>query len=209
MRMLTAWSNVDVKTAPTLKPIALADVREHLNLETADAPDSYLNLLIDAAIARVDGGKEGIGYAMLRQSWTITLDDFGWSYPITLPGWPVVAITSIKYRNEDNEETTLAATAYKLITERTLAAVWPIDAGGEWDTWPEGITARPGHVVVEYTLGAAAVADVPADLKIALLMMVSQWYMAREGLVSQALSEVKGGGVEAILDKYRWGRTGS
>ena len=207
MRYQTSWSDVSVKTAPTLKPITLAEVRQHLNLETADAPDSYLNLLIDAAIARVDGGKDGIGYAMLRQSWLITLDDFSWSYPITLPGWPVVAVTSIKYRDDDNDETTLPSSDYKLIKERTVAEVWPVDADGEWDTWPDDRTARPGHVQVEYTLGASAAADVPADLRMALLMMVAQWYMAREGLVSQSLGEV-GCGVMALLNKYRWGVVG-
>ena len=198
------WNCVSVKTAASIKPLTLAEIREHLNLETADATDSYLTMLLDAAIARVDGGADGIGYAMLRQSWLLTMDDFGWERPITLLGWPVVGVTSIKYSDAGGMERTLPSSSYKVITTRTIAQAFPVGTDGTLDNWPSGLGVRPGHVQVEYTLGAASAGDVPADIRIALLMMIGKWYMAREGLVSQSLSEIDGG-VVGLLNKYRWG----
>ncbi|MCY4129019.1 MAG: hypothetical protein OXG15_07230 [Gammaproteobacteria bacterium] len=202
---MTDWNSVSVKTPPTLKPLVPADIRTHLNLGTADATDDYLNLLIDAAIAQVDGGADGIGYAMLAQTWLLTFDNFKWSSPIDLLGWPVNNLVSIKYaENEQSEIQTLNPNLYSLVKERTIAQVYPINTDGEWSYWPTDLDYRPGKVQVEYTLGAASAADVPADLKMALLMMIGKWFMAREGLVSMNLSEIPSGST-AILNKYRWG----
>ena len=198
------WNAVSVKTPPTQKPLTPSEVREHLRQDAADETDDYLNFLIDAAIAQVDGGQDGIGYAMLSQAWLLTFDDFNWYGPIELPGWPVKSVTSIKYTDNDGVEQTLAASKYELVKERTIAQIYPVNESGEWSHWPLDLDYRPGKVKVEYRLGETQVSKVPADLKMALLMMIGKWYMAREGLMQGSLSEIPSGS-SAILNKYRWG----
>ena len=307
------WSAVSVATAPTVKPLSLAELRTHLRLETADETDAYLTQLLDAAIAQVDG-PSGVGYAMLAQTWQMRMDGFNWRRwwrsEQVLPGHPVTGITSITYETGDGAERTVDAEPdadhnlvaadvsyaaagtrglagetlrlarsvetinfanpsgagsmsitlwmpahgsvrviygdpddesraepqaedlergrrwrvrwsgsawqeaedlgygvdhyHRLVKEGAVARVWPVTADGELSDWPSDLEHSPGHVWIKYTLGAASAAAVPADLKQALLMLVGQWYMAREGLISRSLSDPSIG-VGRILDKYRWG----
>lgn len=152
--------------------VSLAEAKAHLRVDGSDE-DALISSLIGAAVAHLDGAKGILGRCLLTQEWAWVSD--GFADEIALPLAPVESLDAIKYRDADGVEQTLDDTTYT--TSMTDGAVvqsadWPATAD------------RPDAVVIEFTAGYGAAADVPALIKAAILLMVGDMYNSRESVIT-------------------------
>ena len=183
------WTRITRTIAPATRVLTLTEVKTHLNV-THDDEDIYLTSLIDTATAMVDG-PAGIGLAMVHQSYRASADalDKTFSIPLT----PVSAITSITYLDSEGESVTVEPSTYRLDGDSKPARVF-LD---------EAITdAKAGTVKVTFVAGFGdEAADVPQDLRHALLMVLTGLYEGRDGMAPASLSELPYG-VRSIFARY-------
>jgi uncharacterized phiE125 gp8 family phage protein len=189
----------------TLLP--LDAVKAQLNV-LFDDDDPLIRALTEAAIARADACSGTLGRALLTQSWKATFRDFlcqgRWYYDgspiLRLPLGDLIALTSVKYYDTNNAQQTLAVTVYQAFSDESgpFVALKPLQQ------WPS-IYARADAVEVIWQAGyGPTAADVPADLRHGLLMLIAYWYENREtaSLSQLTLSEMPFA-TTALLEKYR------
>ena len=192
------WSNVSVIAPPTAYPVTLAEAKSVLAV-LHDDDDALIAGLIAAATDFIDG-PNGVGVAMMAQTWRYALDNFpdrgDWE-EIKLPGHGVTAVSSVTYVNTAGIETILDAAEYRLEANMEPARVYPVTS------WP-GADCRPGAVWVDYVLGAASPADVAEPLRVAVLHIVAHWFEHRNSVADVRMENVPMG-AHAILEKYKRG----
>lgn len=190
---MSDWTGVSVKTRPAEQPVTIEDVKARLRVDFDD-DDQVIAKLIAGAVARIDG-PDGIGVAMMQQTWRKSMDCFPCT--IRLPGWPVKDVTSITYVDQDGTTQTLAPAAYRVDYDSEPVRIEP--AYGT--SWPV-TRAVAGAVKVEYQLGEASADNVPADLIDAVCMLVAHRYENREAVLVGVAAQLLPMGVEHILAQY-------
>lgn len=182
-----------VVTPPASEPVTLVEAKAHLRLEGTD-DDTYVSALIQAARQHVE---EVCWRGVVTQTREAVLECFPDSDGVELPGGNLASITSVTYTDADGASQTLATSVYEADTVsvpgRMLLAYdqsWP-STRSQWDA-----------VRVRYVVGWA-VADVPAPLKQALLLLVSQLYEHRTPEVTGVSMGKVGFAVDALLSPYR------
>lgn len=180
--------------APDVTPVSLSDVKAQLRF-TASDEDAYLTALIAAAVAFVDG-EGALGRAMIAQKWGQSMQ-----YPagrVYLKMTPVTELTAVKYWDADNVQQTATLSDFRLVANGTWAYVEPIDGAA----WPTAFN-RPDAVTLEYMAGyGETAANVPADLRHALLLLISHWYQNREASSESAVQEIPLG-FEMLVNAHR------
>ena len=165
-------------TPPAATPITLCEVKAQARVEHDDE-DLLLQHYVDAATAWLDGPAGILGRCLVTQTWRAEVDAI--SGPIRLP-FPDTVIDS---------------------------AVFIDPAGGEMEhelaRQDQRLLLRPSFglgrpAAITFTAGYGAPADVPAAIRQAMLLLVTQWYEHRQ---------VTGTGtalpfaIEALLAPYR------
>lgn len=200
------WGSVVIKTKPSALPLAAADLRRRLRIEeTGDvdedaAENAFLGELIESGVAMIDG-PDGIGLAMMRQTWTLILDQF--ERVIRLPGSPIDGIAEVRYLDAGGTMKVVPASDYRLAKGAEPARVVPVP-GASWPACPSG----PGVIEIDYTLGAESADDVAPDLKTAIALNAGHLYEHREAVVQGGVTEVPLG-VSTILNRNRRHRVAS
>lgn len=184
------WTGVSISARPSAELISLAKLKRRLVVEHSD-DDELLADFLREAIARIDG-PDGIGVAMMRQTWRKSMDRF--PSCIVLPGAPVVGVKSIKYIDVEGVEQTLDASLYRVDVDSEPARVTPVQGA----CWP-AILCTFGAVKVEYDLGAETADKVPADLIAAACLLTAHRY-AHRGVVGE--TSALPFGVQWILDAH-------
>lgn len=161
---------VKIITAPS-QVISRADAKLHLRIDdiSGSHPD---DALVDALVTAAHGMAEHYtGYAIGSQTLELALDEFPSEspYAIELPRGKVTSITSLKYIDEDEVETTIASSNYTLDDYSIPCWLLPDD---DYD-WPTPLTAA-NVVKVRYVAG-----DLPAAVKSALLLTIGFLYENR------------------------------
>lgn len=186
------WSSVQVKTAGAL-PLTAADMRARLRIDDA-GEDGLLGDFLAAGASEIDG-PDGIGVAMMAQTWTRTLDS--WGGVIALPGWPVTAVSEIRYVDLAGDVQALDVAAnFRLVTGSHPARL--IAKPGV--ALPQ-VLAQAGVIEVDYTLGRTVAADVDPGLVTALALLVGHYYENREATAPGQVLEVPLG-ARHILDRF-------
>ena len=150
-------------------PFTLAEAKKHLRVDFDD-DDDLITIYADAAIAAVDGPNGMTKRPLMAQTWE---EDFA-AFPsgaITLPLTPVLSVASITYDDADGDSQTLDSSAYTVGT----TSVSPVDG------WPDGAA-----VTVQWRAGLA---ECPADIKAAVLLVLGHLYANRE-TVAESLEEL-------------------
>lgn len=178
--------------APGSTPVSVAEAKEHLRVDIGD-DDNLITAYIAAAVDHLDGWSGILGRALVTQSWRQDFARFGC---LRLPLGPVASITEIKYFDGDNAEQTLADSVYTHHSDAlgTYVALKPDHA------WPPTYS-RPDAVSVTYVAGSAP-ADVPGAIKVAIFLMVGNWYANREATTEAAMAELPVGAY-ALVSPYR------
>ncbi|MDX0275747.1 hypothetical protein GOC21_17655 [Sinorhizobium meliloti] len=195
---------VRVVEPPT--PIVTVDeVVNHL-VEVPTEDRSYVESLVLAATAWIDGPSGWLGRTLGVQTLEYTLDGFeveDCSDVILLPFEPLIDITSVVYVDDSGATVTMPPEDYVL----TLGGARPASDG----VWP-ATDDVPGAVKIRYRAGygkpdpgdpAKLVNDAPASIKVAIMMLVAQWYRYRETVAVGASVASLPFAVEALLSPYR------
>ena len=180
--------------APAIEPVTITEVKLHLRLATSAAlaaayttEDDLLGALIEAARSAAE---DFTRRALITQTWKAYLDS--WPSVIRLPFPPFQSITSI----------VVEGVAFTNFTESLEGIVKP--ASGS--TWPI-LSASPGAdpIVITWVAGYGdAAADVPAQIRQAVLLLIGHWYNNREATLIGVSGSSLPLAVEFLLNPFRW-----
>jgi uncharacterized phiE125 gp8 family phage protein len=166
---------------PVHLPLGLAEMRAHLHLQDIEGSDIDAELMafLRAAVAHIDGAAGWLGRQLINATWELKLNCFAW--PIIVPLPPLQSVISIKYRDDQGVEQTLASNLYQVAGIGSLgpAKIWP--AYGQ--RWP-ATRAMPEAVTVRFVAGFGPDWNaVPESIRAALLLMVATSYNYRESVM--------------------------
>jgi uncharacterized phiE125 gp8 family phage protein len=161
-------------TAPAREPLDLElDVKPHLRVDFAD-DDNYINTLQTAVREYVEVTE--LSGSLISQTWELVLDTWPTS-PLYFPKPPLQSVTSITYTDIDGGSAVVSSSAYLVDADS-----WPgrlVLRDGQ--SWPSVTLQEIGGVVIRFVAGyGSAVEDVPAPIRQAMLLILSDWYENRE-----------------------------
>ena len=182
-------------SGPALEPVALADAKALMRVDTTDE-DALIQSLIITSRLHIEAA---LGLALITQSWSAFLDRWPRSGRITLPLRPVVAIGSVRIWDAAGGAATLDASDYLLDGQGMPPRLVMLDSRN---------AVAPGRTVngieIAFTAGfGAAATDVPAPIRHALLLLVAHWYEHREPVEIGAAVNAIPAMVSELLHPYR------
>ena len=182
-------------TAPAEEPITTAEAKAHLRVDISD-DNTLIDSLITSARLYVQTDTRR---ALVTQTWELVLDEFPSDNFIELPLPPLASVTSIKYTDYEDTETTFSSDDYYVDTDSVVGKV----VLGYNKTWPSDILKTVGAVKIRYVTGYGDADDVPAAIKQVILFMVAHWYETREPVVVGTIAANIPITASAILAQYR------
>lgn len=190
---------MDLKTITTNVPLAVteSELEEHINLEDGHPETTpFLEALIKSAQQRIE---RATARALTQTDYLLTLDDF--PAEIQLGRDPIESVASIEYLDTDWNWQTLATTEYFVSGIGSNFGVRVRPAKDK--QWPDAGSIN-ANVKVTFRAGyGASAADVPADLKSAVLMLAAHLYENREATLVGVNVQDMPMGVEEVVDSYR------
>jgi uncharacterized phiE125 gp8 family phage protein len=154
-------------TPPAVLPVSLEDARRHLRVDATDE-DFYIDGLIRAAVAYLDGWNGILAKCLINQTWSQSFTSL--SDPLRLALRPVSSITSIGH-GDDSPQEALDPLTYQLTTDSIGAKV--VAVSGAWPSLDD--------VTITYVAGYGAAAnDVPGNIRHAILLIVGAMFENRE-----------------------------
>ena len=168
IRMNMIWKTT---IQPTCEPVSVEEVKEYARIDGSEE-DNLLTSLIESS--RIDI-ENFLGKALINRTVELTFDNWP-SHVVLLPMPPLVSITSVETTDEDDTDTTYAATNYYIRTEAipgeliikkesTLPTNTERDIGGYKITYIAGYGTNPEQV--------------PAPIRKALKEFVTEIYEKR------------------------------
>jgi uncharacterized phiE125 gp8 family phage protein len=186
-------------TRPTDTPVSLDEAKEQCRIVSSDTNhDSKLLRFIDDATQYIE---TLTGARLASQSVQLTLDGFP-EADIDLGVYPVNSITSVKYDDGDNVETTMVlGTDYWQALSGMYPKLCPVTS------WPATKYGKPETVRivmdVGYYSGSPVTAAAPNDLRHAVLIKVKSYFdISGEEVIGQSVEPV-GNSVKSHTDMYR------
>ncbi|WP_420141759.1 head-tail connector protein [Sphingomonas sp.] len=177
---------------PPVPVVTWDDADKHLRLFGDDGERDYIEALIAAATAHIDGPGGWLGRAIGVQTLDAYLDNFDCG-SIRLPYPPLIEVLEVEYIDANGVATLVPGTDY------SLAGVSL--APGYGLSWPTPRWQREAFRV-RYRAGYT---EVPAPIKAAILLMVGDLYQNRETSVptANATAVPMSTTVDALLIPYR------
>lgn len=193
MKGLVNMAGLKLITGPATEPVTVSELKTHLRIDST-TEDTYLGTLIQTA--REDC-EQFQNRAYITQTWELTLD--GWAkFPIKLPRPELISITSVKYYDTADTETTYSTDNYFVDTSSEVGRI-----GLNYNITLPSTTLRPQNaVIIQYIAGFGAAADVPQRIKHAILMLCGHYYENRETVSPVDLKQIPMG-VVSLLNKDR------
>lgn len=139
--------------------------------------DNIIQIYLDAATEALDGWSGTLGRCMVTQTWRQDWDAFPPSDILRLP-FPDVQSVSVAYTDENGSDQTLASSEYNLIHDYRSSAIELADGS----VWPNTDDV-PDAVKVTLVAGYGNAADVPNDLRAAILIHIAHLYEHRTSVV--------------------------
>lgn len=168
-------------TAPVTEPVTKTEVETQLRL-AAGSENTYLDTLIQSAREYCEMFQNR---AYITQTWELTLDTWP-RFPFKLPMPQLVSVTTIKYFDTEDTETTWAASNYFVDTDSEPGRV----GLGYNIVLPTTILRPTNGVKIRYVAGYGAASAVPLRTKQAILMLIGHMYENRETASPVELKEI-------------------
>ena len=187
-----------VITPASLKALTVQEVKDYLRVDSSDE-DTLLGVLIDAA---TQVAEHYLGRFLL----TTVVEEFYDFFPVYQTGvdpfrgdrnivylsrGPVQSITSLKYIDGNGDEQTVSTDDYRSDLVSEPARIMPEHG---WQGTKDTVNA----VIVRYTCGYTQASDVPANIKVALLLIIGEMYEKRVDSVHRLPTAS-----EHLLNPYR------
>lgn len=185
-------------TPPAVEPVTLAEAKAHLRLEHS-LDDAYVTTLIQAARQYVE---KVCWRGLVTQTWELVIDEFPASDYIELPKGELQSITSVSYVDANGVTQTFANTDYEADTVTVPGRIML----KYLMSWPSGARSVWNAVRIQYVVGWADAAAVPAPIKQAILLLVSQMYEHRTPEVVGTIMAAVSFSFGALLAPYRLAR---
>lgn len=163
--------------------VTIDDVRGQI-LDLPEEDEAYVEGLILAAGQWIDGPAGWLGRAVGVQTleWSGRID----CDRVRLPYPQVTGVLSVTTEDHDGNEIELETNQYRFSGGELIAA-----RDTDW-------VRQPVHRI-QYQTGYE---ELPAPIRVAVLMLVAHWYRTREAVTSNAVSEIPYG-VDALLSPFR------
>lgn len=183
-----------VVVAPPEPVISWSDADAHLKLDGDESDRAYVEGLIAAATAHIDGPDGWLGRSIGRQTLEVRFDlTYHGRSPFRLPYGPVIDLVSVKYLDFNGTEQTANTADFLLLGDEVAPAnsVYP---------WDGGSTQREAGRI-QYHAGHE---EVPAPIKAAILLMVGDLYRNRDTVAAGTVSKIPmSTAPAALLRPYR------
>jgi len=184
---------VKITTQPVTEPLTTAEVKLHLRIDHS-AEDTFVDRLIETARQQCEDISRR---AFITRTLTAKLDCWpNWSFELPYP--PLLTVTSIKYTDEDGNQSTFSSSNYIVDAHSEPGRIALKNSA----SWPSVSLIDINGIEIIYTAGyGAAATDVPDRYKAAMLLLIAHLYENREaavvgqGFSSQALPF----GLDALL----------
>ena len=193
---------ISVTTAPAVEPVTLTEVKKHLRLATTTAEaaaytyeDDLLNRLI--TVARTQAEQE-TGRKFITQTMTYYLDAWPDETFIRLP-YPTLQSAAVTYRLEDDTDydESLSTVDTDIVSEPGRLVLQPEES------WPTGTLYTDRPIKIVFVCGYGLAADVPENIKSAILLKISDMYENRGEIVLGVSVGRIADAVESLLRQYR------
>ena len=167
-----------IKTEPHLHTVTVAYINDNLRSEFYDIDseidDNVISLLIATATNWVE--KETSRF-FITQTWNIYLSDFPSTNYIELPVGPLQSVSSIKYTDNDGNESTWDSSEYIVDTISYMPRIVLADGC----SFPSTTLYPSNPINIECVLGYGdSPDDVPSHIKNAIALLCSHWYENRQ-----------------------------
>lgn len=187
--------NIRVITPPTQTPVSLEEAKAHLRVDHND-DDASIGSMINSAMSLAE---QFLRRALCTQTLRYALPAFP-SAGIVLPRPPIQSVVQVNYVTPMNEEVALLnlpeAPAYELDRFEDML----VPALGK--SWPSTATHRTA-VWIDYVAGYATSAEIPADIRHAILMTVGHFFANREDAITGTIAAALPKSSESLLWPHR------
>lgn len=165
-------------SAPEKEPLSVQEVKDHLRV---NGQDEELYRMIKTARGMVE---RYLNRALITQEWDAYYDY--WCNEMKLPYPPLQTVDSVKYRNVDGTETTLATSQYWVTNHEPATIVRAYNV-----TWPELQYGRPQAIKISVTVGYGDDGtDVPEEIRHGMKLLITDLYENRGTVVIGSVSKI-------------------
>jgi uncharacterized phiE125 gp8 family phage protein len=179
---------------PAEEPVTLAEAKAWEKVDGADE-DALLATLITAARLHLESVT---GRALLTQSWRLVLDAWPAGGEVRLPVAPLSELSEIRAFDEDGDGHTLGLEQFVVVPgDGPVRLLLPNAVAGM-----PALRQRFG-IEIDYVAGFGAAADVPQELKQALLVLVAHWFEHRDAVVIAGSGAVIPFGFDRLIAPWR------
>ena len=184
-------------TAAQNEPIDKTDAKAHMAIDDTTF-DDLIEEYIKASRQYVEAETHR---QLVTATYELITDRFGGvNNRIYLPYGQLQSVDSVKYKDGDGVEQTLASSEYIVSDSREPAFIEPAYS----KSWPT-TRLESDAVRVRFTCGYGAPNTVPGEIKHVLLMLVAHYFEHREAVVLNASPQTLPMGVEMLLRQFNLG----
>lgn len=141
------FASLNITSTGAVLPLSLADAKKHLRVDHND-DDGSISQMIDAAFDFIE---RRTGRAFRELAGQLKLQGFPeGGDPIYVPRPTLKTVTSITYKDSNNQNQTLSGSAYQVLTSFVPGRIVPVYG----TSWPTALD-HPESVVVTFTAGTA------------------------------------------------------
>jgi uncharacterized phiE125 gp8 family phage protein len=170
-----AWYSPKITVSADSEPITLAEAKAQCRVDGADE-----DTLIEGYIASARAYVEAYTGTFLKQQ-TVTVKCDGFADFAKFSAVPLGSVSSISYVDGAGATQTLSANIYEVRSDGLKASI-ALKGGQIWPTIQNG-----SRITVTADVGYSSV---PSAVKLALLLLVSQWYDNRAAAAERGQSEL-------------------
>jgi uncharacterized phiE125 gp8 family phage protein len=186
---------------PPFLPITLEEAKASLRITTTDEDSDILGYIY----AATEVAENYMQRQLVSATWVLsvplpTYSNYYGLSPATcwityLPIGKVTGITTVKYYDSNNALQTLAATNnWEYVDDNAGQYIRWISLPSTYD--------RTDAIEITYTAGWSAQEEIPESIKVAIKMLVGEFYRHREASAELTMKEVPFS-VQRLLNKYR------
>jgi len=198
--MRGSWT--ELVTAPAVDLLSLAEAKEHLRVDHTDE-DDLITAYVAAVSSSLEAGFGEIGRALITQTWKLYMPSLPSDGRIVLPFPPLQSVTSVTYRDTDNAEQTLSASAYRVVAQSESGLIEQVDGAA----WPSTFN-RADAVTITFVCGYGdAASDVPEGIRMIARLLLAHWYENRQAVAVGVSVDELPMAVRSLLMKYRIARS--
>lgn len=184
---------IEVITPPAMLPITLEEAKLHLRVDTTEEDEYILSLIIGA----LNFVETQTGRQLITASFRYTTDVAPADAVINLPRVPLASVESVTYVNCDGTEEVISESDYRVAKGDHPKVTIPSRRYCRAEYFK-----RDDQYRIEFTAGYGFAEDVPESLKIAMRLLIGEFYSNREASTPANVRELPIG-VDRILAQYQ------